>query len=77
MYIISPVPLVSSPSVVEFVGILSISPGYIKLGFAILFIFAISSTVVPYLLAIANNVSPLCTVYDIVCVFVISVGFSI
>ena len=34
VYIISPVPLVSSPSMLEFVGILSVSPGYIKLGFA-------------------------------------------
>ena len=62
VYVILPVPLVSLPFVVEFVSILNTCPGYIKFGFDILLMLAISCTVVPYLCAICDNVSPLCTV---------------
>jgi len=62
VYVMLPAPLVSLPFIVEFVNILICSPGYIKFGFTILLILASSCTVVPYLFAISDRVSPLCTV---------------
>ena len=50
----------------EVVGITRYCPTYIKLGLLILLSLTISSTVVPYFLAIFVKLSPLCTSYDTV-----------